>query len=69
MKKLFYSLPFILGVFCFIISAFTPKTITPEGFLIEPFFFLIPIGYLLILIGIISLLIKGIFILFKKKKS
>lgn len=69
MKKLFYILPFILGIFCFIGSSLAPSTVLSDGFLYEPYFFLIPIGYLFILIGIIAFSIKGIFTLYKKKKS
>ena len=44
MKKYIYILPFILGIFCFIISGISGSSIAPNGMLIEPFFFLIPIG-------------------------
>ncbi|EGT3616015.1 DUF3955 domain-containing protein [Clostridium perfringens] len=69
MKKLFYILPFILGICCFIGSSLAPSTVLPDGFLYEPYFFLIPIGYIFIFIGILAAISKGIFTMCKKKKS
>lgn len=69
MKKYIYILPFILGVFCFIISGVSDSHITPDGVLIEPFFFLIPVGYVWLFIGIIMSLTKTSFILYKKIKK
>lgn len=66
MKKLFYILPFILGVSCFIGSSIMGSTITPDGFLVEPFFFLIPVGYIFFIIGTLMLGFKGINNLYKK---
>lgn len=69
MKKLFYILPFILGVCCFVGASLAPSEVLQDGFLYEPYFFLIPSGYMFIVIGLLALAIKGIFTLCKKKKS
>lgn len=69
MKKYIYILPFILGIFCFIISGISGSSIAPNGMLIEPFFFLIPIGYICFFIGIIIFLTKFLFILYKRLKK
>lgn len=69
MKKLIYILPFILGICCFIISGISGSKLSPDGFLIEPFFFLIPIGYIFFLFGIIISITKGSSILYKKIKK
>lgn len=65
MKKFIYTIPFILGVCCFIAFGIMGSTIDANGFIHEPFF-LIPVGYLFFFIGLISLAIKGLSLLFKK---
>lgn len=65
MKKIIYSLPFILGICCFIAFNIIGSEVAPDGTLVEPFF-LIPIAYLFFFIGIVSLIIRGGWGLYKK---
>lgn len=66
MKKLNYVIISFLsiGVLCFVANIVaqmfetTKSSMTPDGFLKEPFFFLIPIGYICIGIGLLALIFK-----------
>ena len=65
MKKVIYSLPFILGICCFIAFNMIGSKVEADGTLVEPFF-LIPIGYIFFFIGILLLIVRGGWSLYKK---
>ncbi|HAT4356361.1 DUF3955 domain-containing protein [Clostridium perfringens] len=53
-KKLFYILPFILGICCFVGASLVPSEVLQDGFLYEPYFFLIPACYMFMVIDLLS---------------
>ncbi len=50
--RLFYIVPIVISICCFLVYSLVGSSITEDGALVEPFG-LIPIGYLFLVIGII----------------
>ncbi|WP_066874512.1 DUF3955 domain-containing protein [Clostridium mediterraneense] len=65
MKKVIYSLPFILGICCFIAFNMIGSKVEADGTLVEPFF-LIPMAYLFFFSGILLLIVRGGWNLYRK---
>ena len=66
-KRILRITPFAIGIACIIAYNIIGSEITPEGFLVEPFY-LIPISYLFFCIGIIGLMIPFVTSFFCSRK-
>ncbi len=65
--RLFYIVPIVISICCFLVYSLVGSSITEDGALVEPFG-LIPIGYLFLVIGIILVIIIKFRMFYKRKE-